>query len=175
MLPFALLAIVSAACFHSSYIQQLACVQVTLTKAYAVNANFSGETHLASFMAPQTLTMARGAASVSLQIIAADRQPAWLSKAHKLSEPDAAHSPAARPASDFVTPEACSATEAAGPAGADMTNGVLDRVDFSRANLSGAKFVNAVVSCLRRPRASPAALCRCQALPNHAAGDWRQL
>lgn len=33
-----------------------------------------------------------------------------------------------------------------------MTNGVLDRVDFTRANLSGAKFVNAVVSCLRHPR-----------------------
>ena len=32
-----------------------------------------------------------------------------------------------------------------------MTNGVLDRVDFTRANLSGAKFVNAVVSCLHCP------------------------
>jgi uncharacterized protein YjbI with pentapeptide repeats len=30
--------------------------------------------------------------------------------------------------------------------GADMTNAVVDRVDFSRAKLKGAKFVNAVVT-----------------------------
>ena len=31
-------------------------------------------------------------------------------------------------------------------AGADMTNAVLDRVDFTRANLKNAKFHNAVVT-----------------------------
>lgn len=30
--------------------------------------------------------------------------------------------------------------------GADMTNAVVDRVDFSRAKLKGAKFINAVVT-----------------------------
>lgn len=30
--------------------------------------------------------------------------------------------------------------------GADMTNAVVDRVDFSNAKLKGAKFVNAVVT-----------------------------
>lgn len=30
--------------------------------------------------------------------------------------------------------------------GADMTNAVVDRVDFSKAKLKGAKFVNAVVT-----------------------------
>jgi uncharacterized protein YjbI with pentapeptide repeats len=30
--------------------------------------------------------------------------------------------------------------------GADMTNAVVDRVDFSNAKLKGAKFINAVVT-----------------------------
>ena len=49
VLPFAkMLAVLCAACFHSSSPQLLACVQVTLTKAYAVNANFSGGSQLES-------------------------------------------------------------------------------------------------------------------------------
>ena len=61
-----------AACFHSSHRQLLACVQVTLTKAYAVNANFSGRTQLKSPMALDTIVVAHGAGSLSLRIIAAD-------------------------------------------------------------------------------------------------------
>ena len=33
-----------------------------------------------------------------------------------------------------------------GPAGADMTNAVIDRVDFRKANLSNVKFINAVIT-----------------------------
>lgn len=36
--------------------------------------------------------------------------------------------------------------------GADMTNAVVDRVDFSKAKLKGAKFINAVVTGKGRHR-----------------------
>jgi hypothetical protein len=46
--------------------------------------------------------------------------------------------------------------------GADMTNAVVDRVDFSRAKLKGAKFVNAVVTGKRRKERWPKGVTVCQ-------------
>ncbi len=67
-------------------------------------------------------------------------------------------------------------------AGADLTNAVVDRVDFSGANLSSVNFTNAVVTGAsfegaRRPRwrlrraASAAHRCECRAPPAPAAPD----
>jgi len=50
--------------------------------------------------------------------------------------------------------------------GADMTNAVVDRVDFSKAKLKGAKFVNAVVT-----GDSLYTNCQCITSPQAECGD----